>query len=238
MGERTSTGERLRLAEADLLTPGLIHEVRTPLTAIKAGLILVARELGDQVTRLEHWDLITAQVQRLEELFTTWQELVERDAGRPQPFDPIVVVRRAAELLRFRLKRLGPGFDIVAELPDAKVQGQPNALLHAMTNLLANAADAVASGPGRIELRVARIDGAVQVRVADDGVGVPQDLRARIFEARFTTKRDGTGLGLAIARGVIEASGGRLWLVPEDDPARRPWSRTEFAIAFAERDGG
>jgi signal transduction histidine kinase len=234
MGEQTLETERQRLAEADLLTPGLIHEVRTPLTAIKAGMLLVARELGDEVTRLDPWQMIAAQVQRLEELFASWQELLDHRRAEPaEPFDLVPVVRRAADLLRFRLKRLGAGFSVVEEVPAAAVHGQPNALLHAVTNLLVNAVDAVGDGAGRVEVRVLPAGRTVQVRVADDGPGIPPELRPRIFEPRFTTKPNGTGLGLAIARGVIEASGGAVWLVPDDDPDRRAWARTEFAVGLS-----
>jgi signal transduction histidine kinase len=62
--------------------------------------------------------------------------------------------------------------------------------------------------------------GGVRVRVADDGPGVPRELRARIFSAGFTTKERGWGIGLALTRRIVEEShGGRLQLVPSDSGA-------------------
>jgi signal transduction histidine kinase len=233
MDDNDGGEERARSAEAELLTPGLLHEARHPLMAIKAGLHLVAGTLGEQVTGLDDWEMINAQVHRLEELLDTWQALVDRDGTKPIPFPVAPTVRRASELLRFRLKRLGDRYALAMEAPGAVALGTPKALLHAVTNLVANAVDAVEPEGGRVELRLLSTGGAVQVRVADDGVGVAPEARPRVFEPRFTTKPGGTGLGLAIARRVMEASGGAVWLVPDDDPLRRPWARTEFAVRFA-----
>jgi signal transduction histidine kinase len=67
-------------------------------------------------------------------------------------------------------------------------------------------------GARTVQLRCASpTPGAVEVSVTDNGPGVAQDQRERIFEAFFTTKRGGMGMGLAISRSIVEAHGGRLW---------------------------
>jgi signal transduction histidine kinase len=75
--------------------------------------------------------------------------------------------------------------------------------------------------------------GGVEVRVSDEGVGIPEENRGRIFEPRFTTKpvRRGSGLGLHVARRLMSRYGGEVFLVNEEDPARLPWAVTEFCIA-------
>ena len=69
-----------------------------------------------------------------------------------------------------------------------------------------------------MEISAARLDDAsVRLRVADDGPGVPRELRARIFEAGFSTKERGWGVGLSLARRIIEENhGGKLTLAPSD----------------------
>ena len=84
-----------------------------------------------------------------------------------------------------------------------------------LTNLLINASQAM-DGQGRIVLEASRVDGAVQLRVRDNGPGIPASVRPRIFEALFTTKAKGTGLGLALSRRIMEAHAGTIALEPSD----------------------
>lgn len=78
-----------------------------------------------------------------------------------------------------------------------------------VTNLTANARDAVAAG-GHVDLAVRRVDGMAELLVSDDGHGMPADIAAHIFEPLFTTKRNGTGLGLAVSHRVIAQNGGTI----------------------------
>ena len=115
--------------------------------------------------------------------------------------------------------RKGLEFEIVA--PDAAlmVMGWPASLKEALTNLIFNAVDALPDG-GTIRLTARRQHDAVVVEVADDGVGVPLDLRPRIFEPFFTTKGDrGTGLGLAQVLSIVRRHGGHVEI-----DAAHPWS--------------
>jgi two-component system C4-dicarboxylate transport sensor histidine kinase DctB len=239
LGAREAPGDDL-VAEVGLLTPGLIHELRQPLFGIKAGLALVAASLGPQVTALEEWSMTADQIARLEEILSSWQQLFAPDEAPMAEFPAAPVVRRAAQLLRFRLRRLGDRFGVGADLPEAVAYGTPTHLLHALVNLLGNAIDAVDErGEGRVEVRIVAAPGArrgaggCEVRVSDEGCGVPPDVRERIFEARFTTKGDrGSGLGLHIARRAMQASGGDVSIVADGDPLRARWARTEFAVRF------
>lgn len=217
--------------EADLLGPGLIHEMRHPLLGIKAGLELIARRLGPQVTSLEDWEMVASQVARLEELFRSYQQLFTPDAAGPSRFAVEPVVQRAIDLLAWRVRRLGGRFSWTRAGEHVGL-GAPNALLHAVVNLLANALDAVDGGGAEAKVAVRVLDEPLQIRISDDGSGISADDAARLFQARFTTKPDGkgTGLGLHIARAAMQRSGGEVRLVDAGDPQRLPWARTEFAV--------
>ncbi|HEY7725037.1 MAG TPA: HAMP domain-containing sensor histidine kinase [Anaeromyxobacteraceae bacterium] len=222
-------------AEGELLVPGFIHEVRHPLMGIKAGLQLVARALGEEVTRLEEWGLVASQVSRLEETLRGYQELMQQGDRPAADFAVAPVVRRALDVLGFRLRRLGPRFTLEVEPAAPLARGAPRALVHAVVNVVANALDALEeAGAARLAVRVLAAPGdpgRVQVRVSDEGPGIPPDRRDRIFEPRFTTKgRNGSGLGLYVARRMVTACGGAVLLVGEGDPARLAWARTEFAV--------
>jgi ferric-dicitrate binding protein FerR (iron transport regulator) len=222
--------------EGDVLAPGLVHEVRQPLTALDAALRLVARELGPEVTGLDGWKIATAQLARAQETLATYQQLMTGGAAR-DTFAPASVARAAVQGLRERLDPLGGRFALVVEDDRVLAHGSALALHHAVSNLLANALDAIteAGDHARVEVRVLRgpgPEGRPQVRVADAGVGIPPSVRARLFTPRFTTKPVGTGsgLGLAVSRRMLRAAGAEVRLAADDDPLRRPWAATELVV--------
>jgi len=222
------------------LAPALVHELRQPLSGLDAGLRLVARELGTSVTALDGWRIATGQLARLQETLETYRQLANPGSAEHAAFAVAPVVRRAVEELRFRLDAMRGRFAVVLEDDVPPAWGSPSALHHALTNLLANAIDAVeeAGAAGRIEVRVLRASGEIaraQVRVADEGVGIPAERRGRLFRQGFTTKPvgKGNGIGLALSRRLVRAGGGELRLAGDDDPARRAWSRTELVVDLA-----
>jgi len=239
-----STPPHAEAGEAELLVPGLIHEMRHPLAGIKAGLQLIAGALGSRATSLDEWDLVLGQVRRLEETLQSFQRLIE-PTGEPTisfPLEP--VVKSALDLLRFRTRALGERFALVVEPPVAPARGSPRALLHAVTNLVVNALDAVEEvpAPARVEVRIRPGGpwGGAEVRVADQGPGLTAEVSRRLFEPRFTTKAPGkgTGLGLPIARRLIEAAGGSVRVVLPGEEGRAAWAVTELAIALPPGEAG
>jgi len=115
----------------------------------------------------------------------------------------------------------------VAVEPDLpRVQGYGGELNQVWLNLIDNALDAVATG-GRVDIAASSRGGAVEVRVVDDGPGIPDDIRGRIFDPFFTTKRvgEGTGLGLDIVRRLVQRHDGTI------EVDSRP-GRTEFRVCL------
>jgi signal transduction histidine kinase len=220
--------------ELSLLAPGLIHEMRHPLMGILAGLELLQRKLGLEGSAMPELQMVVAQAQRLHEMFRTWEELLNGGTAKT-PFLVGDTVKRAVDLMSWRLRRLGDRFALEAPQKPVWAMGVPNAVVHAVTNLLANAIDAVESQPGRVQVRVITDTSGVEVRISDEGCGIPAEVKDRLFTPRFTTKPPGrgTGLGLHIARSMMERSGGKVWLVDEADPGRASWARTEFAVLCA-----
>ena len=217
--------------QPDILGPGLVHEMRHPLMGIKAGLELLARKTG--VGHSDEFRLVSQQVARLEEMFRSWQDLFTPQRLPPALFAVEPVVQRSIDLLAYRLRKLGGRFVFQPAGPTYG-HGSVHAVLHAVTNLLVNTADAVEDS-GRVQIRVLASEGGPEVRVSDDGSGIaPEDL-PRLFSPRFTTKPEGrgSGLGLHVARTVMERSGGDVQLVPAGDAQRLPWARTEFSVRIA-----
>jgi signal transduction histidine kinase len=193
------------------------HELRTPLTSILANLELLAEVLEGERGEAAHSALRSSQ--RMRRLVGDLLLLARADAKRQLPREPTdvgrVLVEAAAEL--------GPvsdGHDLTVDADEAMVDGTRDELHRMALNLMENAIRHTPPGT-HVSARVAAVDGHVVLTVADDGPGVPDALRERIFE-RFV-RGDGdrgssSGLGLSIVRAVAESHGGDVQL--ESDNGR------------------
>ncbi len=233
--EDTAAG--IQALDGELVAPGLLHEMRQPLMGADAAAALVERALGGGLRALDEWRLLRAQLARLTEIVDGYEDLLRPGEAEPSAFPVGRVVSRAVDLLAHRVRPLERRFRFAREDGEREGFGAPGALVHAATNLLSNALDAIegVQGDPRVEVRVLPAStGGVEVRVSDEGVGIPADHRERIFEPRFTTKRPGrgSGLGLHVARRLMIRYGGKVFLVPDGDPSRAPWAVTEFCIAL------
>ena len=223
--------------DAELLAPALLHELRQPLTGVDAAAALLERSAGPLLAGREEWQLLRRQVARLAEVMSEYEGLFRASDAGPAAFEVGPAVSRAVDLLAHRVRPLARRFALQAEDGSARGYGVPGALVHAATNLLSNALDAVeATGSAaRVAVRVLPTGASVEVRVSDEGVGIPAPVRARLFEPRFTTKPPGrgSGLGLHLSRRLMARFGGGVFLVEAGDPARLPWAVTEFCITVA-----
>jgi C4-dicarboxylate-specific signal transduction histidine kinase len=234
MDESSETGRDAGGAmDDDLVAPSLLHELKQPLMGADAAATLLERA-QPRLVGVEDWRMLRGQLARLAEIVSGYEDLLRPGDGAAVSFTVGPVVARAVDLLAHRVRPLAQRFSFAREDGDRVGHGAPAALVHAATNLLANALDAVeGAGRGRVAVRVLPGDGgAVEVRVSDEGVGIPPDLRAHVFEPRFTTKPPGrgSGLGLHVARRLMNRYGGSVRLVPDQDPARLPWAMTEFCV--------
>jgi signal transduction histidine kinase len=234
--EREDALGRIGALDADLVAPTLLHELKQPLMGADASARLLERSLGERLVRDEEWRILRAQLERLAEIVVEYQDLLGPGDAGPARYAVGPVVSRAVALLAHRVRPLERRFGLARSAEGRDGFGAPGALVHAATNVLANALDAVEGvrGEPRVQVRVLpRAAGGVEVRVSDEGVGIPADVRQRLFEPRFTTKPPGrgAGLGLHLARQLMARHGGEVFLVGDGDPSRLPWAVTEFCIA-------
>ena len=213
--ERDQLLQSGRLAAIGELAAGVAHEINNPLFAI-LGLtefLLQDTEPGTQAhKRLE---LIQESGNEIKEIVRALLEFAREQSDEHHLVELEDVVRSTLDLIR--LTNAHKGIHLV-ETYDARgttVHGSPNQLKHVVLNLIANARQAMPRG-GTVTVEVRRAGDDVLVSVADDGPGIPPELRARIFEPFFTTKRGsgGTGLGLSVSLGIAQSHGGALTLLP------------------------
>ncbi len=221
--------------DAELLVPALLHELKQPLTGVDAAIALIERVLGTTVTAREEWQLLRQQVARLAEVMHGYDELFHAGQAREGTFEVGSAVSRAIQLMAHRIRPLENRFALALASHPVRGFGSPAALVHAATNLLGNAVDAAESaGPAaRVAVRVLPTGHGAEVRISDEGPGIPAAVQAHLFEPRFSTKppERGSGLGLHLSRRLMSRFGGEVYLVGGDDPRRLPWAVTEFCIS-------
>ena len=163
-------------------------------------------------------------------------ELFHGGEAPAAPFEVGPVISRAVSLLAHRVGPLARRFALISTERPARGFGSPAALVHAVTNLLSNALDAVdGAGPeARVAVRILFAAGGVEVRVSDEGTGIAPGVQDHLFEPLVSTKpaERGGGLGLHLSRRLMTRFGGEVFLVGLGDPARLPWAVTEFCIGI------
>ena len=203
-----SDGQRRFVADAS-------HELRSPLATIRAvhEVAAVHPEVADWST--VHADVL-AEVQRLERLVDDLLFLARSDESGLRPERVEVDLDDLVDDEARRLRRT-TSLRVVPEVQPVRVHGDRHQLARALRNLCDNAARHAA---GCVELRVGECEGEAVVDVMDDGPGIPDDQRERVFDrfVRLDASRGraagGAGLGLAIAREIARVHGGGLAVVP------------------------
>ena len=193
------------------------HQLGTPLSSIGGWLELLEENARDGMaaTALGH---MRADLERLERVAHRFERI-----GRPPRRDPVDVhslVERVGDYFRARVPTLAHSVRIDTHVSGEAlvVAGDAVLLEWALEALVKNSIDALAGRGGTIRIAAVREPrGAVRIQVADDGPGIPRELRGRIFEPGVTTKSHGWGIGLSLARRIVEENHrGRLSLVPTD----------------------
>ena len=190
------------------------HQLGTPLSSLSGWLELLSEREDDPLAAqaVQH---MRGDLDRLERVAHRFERI-----GRPPRRDPVDVrelVDTVGGYFRARVPTLAHAVDIAASGGDEPlvVHGDAVLLEWALEVLMKNSVDALAGRGGRIYITSARVPEGVRIRVADDGPGIPREIRARVFEAGFSTKDRGWGVGLSLARRIVEENhGGQLLLVP------------------------
>lgn len=227
--ERATT--ELRAANEQLLSldhlkddfvSSVTHELRTPLTSIRAlsELMLDAPEM-DAAQRGKFLRIVVSESERLSRLVNQVLDMAKIESGLAEwhsaDVDMRALVENAvattAELFRDR------GTKVVLSLPEdtPPVRADPDRLTQVMVNLLSNAAKFVPETGGRVDVVLREDPDGIVVEVRDNGPGVPEAERARVFEkfrqgGEARSRPAGTGLGLPISRQIVDHFGGRMWL--------------------------
>lgn len=197
-----------RLTSMGEMAAVLAHQVRTPLAAALLYASQVARKSLPGDERAKFADKLLARLDDMERLVADMLAFTRGGGRTAEELSVSALIEQVAQCLEPRLGRRAR-LTIRTLAPDLKLRGNAQAIAGALLNLANNALDAAGEG---LELLIeARRNGDLaEIRVRDNGPGVPAELRGRVFEPFFTTRSRGTGLGLAVVKAVAEAHGGRV----------------------------
>src|SRR5215212_61558 len=190
------------------------HQMGTPLTSLQGWIERVRSRSTPPPGLADH---LSADAERLDRVAQRFERI-----GNPAKREPIglgALADRVAGYFRPRLPRHANPIELKVEAPGMgpMVLGDVVLLEWVLEALVKNAIDALQGRAGTIILRVGAEHGTGQIRVIDDGPGVPREIRRTLFEPGITTKRGGWGIGLALSRRVIEdAHRGQLVLEPTE----------------------
>jgi signal transduction histidine kinase len=199
-----------RLAAIGRLTSGVGHEVKNPINAIVVHLELLRNKLsGPDARAMRHLEIIESEIQRLDRVVQTLVDfsrpvelqLKEQDLRR---IVSGVLMLASAELETHNVR-------VSSHMPERPMITKVDADLikQAILNVVLNGAQAMSQG-GELHVTVREDGRMASIEISDSGSGIPDDIRAKIFDLYFTTRKDGSGIGLAMTYRIIQLHNGSI----------------------------
>ena len=202
--------EQAALAQVGKMAAVVAHEVRNPLAGIRGAVQVISRRLAPDAPEQKIANEVMTRIDTLNEIVNDLLQFARphQPARIQTGFQPLI--RTTVALLRDDPALADVTVDI--EGSDVVLMADPELLKLVLHNLLVNSAQAM-EGCGRIVVTTSIVEDVCEIRLADEGPGIPPAVRQHLFEPFFTTKHRGTGLGLATARRLVAAHGGTLDLI-------------------------
>ncbi len=190
------------------------HEIKNPLTPLKLGLQLLEKSWKDKDPRFDakferFSKSFVEQIESLSSIASEFSAFAKMPDTKMQRLSLFETLGQAVVIFKHM-----DNVKITYEAPEQEffIMADRDQLLRCFNNLLKNAIEAMPEGRvGIIDITYTYSRSGVLLQIKDNGNGIPENLRERIFEPNFTTKSSGTGLGLAFVKNSIENAGGKVW---------------------------
>lgn len=193
------------------------HEIKNPLTPMKLTLQHLLRlqsigSLEDPKMLKKPIETLIHQVDTLSDIATSFSTFAKMPLPQNEEINFRVVLGEVLELYKNREDVIFTFQDGVSESPEIFIMGDPKLFGRVISNLIINGIQAVdPSKKAEISVKITTSNGSLILEIRDNGKGIPDDHREKIFIPNFSTKSDGSGLGLAIAKRGVETAGGNIW---------------------------
>ena len=196
------------------------HEIKNPLTPMKLSLQYLQKAISEKrpnteqlIEKISH-TLIT-QINILSDIATSFSSFTSMPEPKQEPVDVALALRKSADLHNDPATAV---VDTKFDADEAVVMADESLLVRTFNNLLLNAIQAVPANRKpfiRISL-TKEADHKVLIAIKDNGNGIPEEIRGKVFIPNFSTKYTGSGIGLAVAKRGIENAGGQIWFETEE----------------------
>ncbi len=183
------------------------HEIRNPLGIIRSSAELLKKRMAAGGNGIP--DIIVEESSRLNHIITDFLNFARPRQAQFKPCRIAEVIEKNVAFLDSQLKENGYTIHMEVDSALPSIMGDADMLYQAFLNLLMNAMQAMPSG-GLITVGFEASDGGLRLRITDQGTGIPEEIRDKIWDPFFTTKEKGTGLGLGVVQKIVEAHRGRI----------------------------
>jgi signal transduction histidine kinase len=204
-----------RLAAVGQLSAQVAHEIRNPLSAIGLNAELLEEEFAGLVKEGTGSEALTllkgigAEVERLNQVTETYLQLARLPQPELQDAEINVLLNDLLSLLNAEMKQHAIEIELNLLSPAPPIAFDPGQLRQAILNIMINSREAMHNG-GKICLTTRHKPEYAEIEIADNGPGIPDAVKNRIFEPFFSTKPDGTGLGLSLTQDIVQGHGGEI----------------------------
>ena len=206
--------EQEHLAFSGVLSNGIVHDFRNPMSSIRLDVQMLGREIGkgtecqqERVARLA--DRVRTTLDRMDKVFQEFLCVARPDSDAPIRTNLVQCVNAALELLAARLEHAGVQVRVHAADGPVYAIAYEASLRRALVNVITNAEQFSAQG-GAIDVTIAYEAERARIDICDRGPGIDRPIRKSLFDMFVTSRPEGTGLGLFLARSAVRRSNGTI----------------------------
>ena len=187
------------------------HEIKNPLTPMRLKIQQLVRTNSDNERLITNLNSLINQIDTLSEIADSFSAFAKMPPPNKEEVPISDLLLEVVQLYRNEKVQIDSYIE-----PDKRVYADPNILGRVFNNLLLNGIQSVLSGRPHLVVRLSEKDEKLVIEVVDNGQGIPEQQRKKIFTPYFSTKEKGSGIGLAIAKKGIEQAGGSIWFDSEE----------------------
>lgn len=202
-----------KMQEIGILSAGIAHELRNPLTSINAFIDLIPSKIDDENFRKELIKIVPSEIKRLNDLVSSLLDYSKPKNPKPEIIQLSEILSEVLTLIKQKLQQ--KNIQVITTDINICLYADKTQMKQILINILLNCIDAVDNN-GQIVIESKVTDRIVSIIIKDNGIGVPTEMLSKIFDPFCSSKKTGYGIGLAVTYRLIKENRGEIKLESED----------------------